>query len=171
MSYYRTRTYIAADWTGDSDAVERLQQWNNSDHWSLSFPDAHDLTQSYDTSLPCTIKKSLQERLNASKTFVLIVGEKTKLLTKGKCCFCSSYNSWTGSCARCHPIDNRSYITYECEKALEAGMKIIVLYNFATVYRDKCPDVLKYKGIHIPMCYFENGKYYWDYEAVKKALM
>ena len=27
---YRTRTYIAADWTGDSDAVKKLHQWNDS---------------------------------------------------------------------------------------------------------------------------------------------
>ena len=32
------------------------------------------LTQARDTSLPCSIKKSLKVRLDASKTFVLIVG-------------------------------------------------------------------------------------------------
>ena len=25
---YRTRTYIAADWTGDKDAVNQLTMWN-----------------------------------------------------------------------------------------------------------------------------------------------
>ena len=28
--YYRTRTYIAADWSGDYDAVEQLHKWNSS---------------------------------------------------------------------------------------------------------------------------------------------
>ena len=41
---YRTRTYIAADWDGDIDAVNALHNWNNGKKWSLSFTDAHDLT-------------------------------------------------------------------------------------------------------------------------------
>lgn len=28
--------------------------------------------------MPCSIKRSLRERLDASKTFVLVVGDKTK---------------------------------------------------------------------------------------------
>ena len=44
----------------------------------LSFVDAHELTQARDTSLPCSIKRFLRERLDASKTFVLVVGDKTK---------------------------------------------------------------------------------------------
>lgn len=54
--YYKTRTYIAADWSGDYDAVERLHKWNNSKYWSLSFTDAHDLMQARDNSLNCSIK-------------------------------------------------------------------------------------------------------------------
>ena len=45
---YRTRTYIAAEWDGDSDAVQQLHKWNDSNHFSLSFTDAHDLQQSRD---------------------------------------------------------------------------------------------------------------------------
>lgn len=29
---YRTRTYIAAGWTSDEDAVEQLKYWNNNKH-------------------------------------------------------------------------------------------------------------------------------------------
>ena len=54
---YRTKTYIAADWDDDHDAAERLHEWNESDYWGLSFTDAHDLQQSRDTSLFCSIKK------------------------------------------------------------------------------------------------------------------
>ena len=64
----RTKTYIAADWTGDSDAVEQLHKWNNSNYWSLSFVDAHELTQARDGSLNCSIKASLATRLDVSKT-------------------------------------------------------------------------------------------------------
>ena len=50
MSPYRTRTYIAADFDHDKDAVDQLYKWNNSKYWSLSFTDAHELHTSSDTS-------------------------------------------------------------------------------------------------------------------------
>lgn len=167
---YRTKTYIAADWTGDKDAVEQLHKWNDSDHWSLSFIDAHDLTQARDESLNCSIKASLRTRLDASKTFVLIVGENTKTLRSGGCQYCYSYNSWTRSCARGYSVDYRSYIEYECDKAVQDGLKIVVLYNAAIVNKSKCPDSVKNIGTHVAMCFFRDGKYYWDYQSVKAAL-
>lgn len=75
---YRTKTYIAGDWTGDQNLISNLKFWNENSYWGLSYDDAHELTQARDTSLPCSIKKSLKERLDASKTFVLIVGAHTK---------------------------------------------------------------------------------------------
>lgn len=167
---YRTRTYIAAEWDGDNDAVQQLHKWNNSNYFSLSFTDAHDLQQARDGSLNCSIKRSLAERLDASKTFVLIVGSNTKSVRSGSCQYCNSKNSWTGSCTRGNFVDNRSYIEYECEKAVRDGLKIVVLYNAATVDKSKCPDAVKYVGTHKAMCYYQNGQYYWDYQAVKSAL-
>ena len=57
---YRTKTYIAADWDQDEDAVNQLHKWNNSNHWSLNFHDAHEITKAKDSSLYCSIKSSLQ---------------------------------------------------------------------------------------------------------------
>lgn len=104
---YRTRTYIAADWDGDRDVVEQLHKWNDSNYWGLSFPDAHDLQQSRDSSLPCSIKSSLKKRMDGSKRFVLIVGDATDTVTKGSCQYCGSYDSGTSSCDRLHSIDYR----------------------------------------------------------------
>ena len=59
--HYRTKTYIAGDWTGDKTAIEQLYKWKNSDHWSFDFVDAHDLTQARDSSLNCSIKASLKK--------------------------------------------------------------------------------------------------------------
>lgn len=75
--YYRTRTYIAADWDGDKNAVDVLYSWNDNKYLALSFTNAHDLMQARDSSLNCSIKNSLKERMDASKTFVLIVGSNT----------------------------------------------------------------------------------------------
>ena len=32
------------------------------------------------------------------------------------------------------------------------------------------PDIVKNIGTHVAMCYYENGQYYWDYQAVKMLL-
>lgn len=171
-STYRTKTYIAGDWTGDQDLINQLYKWNNSDYWGLHFVDAHELTQARDTSLSCSIKSSLSERLNASKTFVLVVGSETMRLRKGSCVYCSSYNSYSRSCARNHSVDYRSFIEYECEKAVRDEMKIVVIYNYATVNKEKCPPVLRYKGTHVNGYYWaQDGKAYWNYKEIKKAIM
>lgn len=168
----RTKVYIAADWTGDSNAVSILRAWNDSEAWSLSFPDAHEMTQAKDDSLNCSIKKSLSLRLDASKTFVLIVGNKTKDLAAGGCQYCRSYNGWRGFCARGFTVDYRSYLQFECEKALRDRLKIVVLYNGVNVDRSKCPDTLSRHGVHVAMMYKcqLDGKYYWNYYAIKDAI-
>jgi hypothetical protein len=166
---YRTRTYIAAEWDGDKEAVKQLHAWNNSNYWGLSFGDAHDITQARDSSLNCSIKSSLATRFNASKTFVLIVGKNTKTARSGSCQYCSSYNSHQSSCTRGYSIDYKSYIEYECEKAVRDKLNIIVLYNAATVDKSKCPISVKDIGTHKAMRTYSNGSYSWDYQSVKDA--
>ena len=63
--------------------------------------------------MPCSIKRSLRERLDASKTFVLVVDDKTKDLS---CRYCVSYSPY-GACHRSGLVDHRSFIEYECEYA------------------------------------------------------
>ncbi len=168
---YRTKTYLAGDWTGDQDLISKLYEWNDSDLLTLHFLDAHELTQARDTSLPCSIKRSLAERLNASKTFVLIVGKQTDRLTKGACRYCSNYSSY-GTCRHEYSVDNRSYIQYECEKAIRNDLRIVVLYNYASVYKDKCPECLRYTGSHVNAYFMRSdGKKIWNYQAIKNALI
>lgn len=168
---YRTKTYIAGDWDHDKDAVDQIYKWKNGNKWNLDFHDAHELKQARDTSLPCSIKASLKARLDASKTFVLIVGDHTDSLTKGSCHLCGSYNSYLGYCARGYSVDKRSFIKYECDKAVEAGMKIVVLYNDISVDKSKCPAGVRNRGIHAPMVFkHTDGKLYWNYFSVKNAL-
>lgn len=34
---YRTRTYISGEWDCDSDAIDQIYKWNESDKWNLHF--------------------------------------------------------------------------------------------------------------------------------------
>lgn len=167
---YRTKTYLAAEWDGDHDAIEQLQKWNNSNFWSLSFTDAHDITQARDGSLNCSIKASLNTRLDASKTFVLVVGPNTKTVRNGSCQYCASYNSYHQRCHRGKPISYRSYIEHECDKAIRDDLKIVVLYNSTSVDRSKCPESIRYIGTHEAMVFRKGLDLYWDYTTVRDAL-
>ena len=168
--YYRTKTYLAGDWTGDSNAIETLKEWNRNNYLTLSFVDAHDFKSARDTSLNCTIKASLKQRMDMSKTFVLIVGKETKTLRAGSCRYCNSLNSYSHYCVRGYNVDYRSYIEYECDLAIKAGIRIVVLYNSTVVDKSKCPDSIKYQGVHIPMKCYKNGNLRWNYETIRNAL-
>lgn len=167
---YRNKTYIAADWDSDVNAVEILHHWNDSRHWSLTFHDVHEMKQAKDTSLCCSIKKSLRERMDESKRFVLIVGNNTTSVRKGSCQYCPSYCSSLRYCTRNRSTDFRSYVEYECEMALRDNISIVVLYKSARVDKSKCPPLLRNIGTHAPMCYRgDDGQLYWNYASVRKA--
>lgn len=168
--YYRTKTYLAGDWTGDSNAIETLKEWNRNNYLTLSFVDAHDFKSARDNSLNCTIKASLKQRMDMSNTFVLIVGNETKTLRAGSCQYCNSLNSYSHYCVRGYSVDYRSYIEYECDLAIKAGIRIVVLYNSTVVDKSKCPDAVKNLGVHIPMVYILNGVRRWNYKLVKQYL-
>lgn len=180
---YRTRTYIAGEWDGDSNAIEQIYIWNEGNKWSLDFVDAHKNQQCYDTSMPCTIKSSLSERMGRSKTFVLVVGNNTKSTRKGSCAYynCGNkrYNYYLGqySCdAAGKTYSSESFIDYECRLAYNAlqknEMKIVVLYNSASVDKSKCPDILRDVGTHEAMKSYNNAwlDYRYDYYKVKQAI-
>jgi len=162
---YRTRTYIAADWTGDKDAVEKLIEWKENKRLSLDFLDAHELSESSDDSLNCTIKKNCSGNLDRSKYFVLIVGDKTKELRAGYCSYCSKHKSCSYIRA------NKSYVEYECDYAVRNNLPIIVLYNSTSIDKSKCIDsVVNVAKVHAKMRYRDNNnKLDWDYQSVKKA--
>lgn len=173
---YRTRTYLAGDWDGDSNLINKIKEWNDNGYLALDFTDAHALTQARDGSLNCTIKNSLAWRMNASKRFVLIVGDKTDTVTSGSCQYCEDYKSFFQECNRKHSVDLRSYVKYECEIAARDyrsnKIKVVVIYNFMNVYKYKCPEAVRNIGIHIPGIICDsNGNKRFDYQAIKNAIM
>jgi hypothetical protein len=174
--YYRTRTYLAGDWEGDEDLIQTILGWKENGHLALDFSDAHELTQSRDSSLHCSIKKSLSSRLDASKTFILVVGEHTNTVTKGSCKDCRNYSSYFQSCGAGGYADYRSFVKYECEKAardaLEGKMRIVVIYNSLRVYKERCPEIIRNIGQHIPgKCCDAYGRVKPNYQVIKNAIM
>lgn len=180
---YRTKTYLAGDWDGDRDLIDKLHEWNDSKRLALNFNDVHDLTSSSDNSNNCSIKRSLRQRLNLCKTFVLIVGKYTKGLRSGSCALCSNYRKGLyGIAPYCYSsssnsIDYRSYVDYECEMALkdynEGKLKnIVVIYNgLLNVDKSRCPDCLKNIGVHIASDTIgADGTRRWDYQNIKNAI-
>ena len=161
-------TYIAADFDHDEKAVDILH-WMR-DQGYIHFYDAHELQQSYDSSLVCSIKKSLKYRLDNSYKFVLIVGDHTDLVTKGGCQFCNSYNSYNYACKKGHSVDYRSFIKFECDKAVEEGLIVVVLYNSWKIDKNLCPEAVRTKGTHQQMWKLgTDGRYHWDYEGIARV--
>ena len=151
----RTKTYIAADWDNDKDGVDTLKYLLKKNNY-YDFHDAHDAQQSRDTSLYCSVKKSLSERLDMSRIFILIVGDKTNKLTKGCCYNCSNYNRCSNS------KSNKRYIEFECDKAANDGLTIFVLYKDTKINKEKCVESVRNIGYHLPMIYLNDWKQYWD---------
>lgn len=79
---YRNKTYIAFDGDTDIKYYDLMKARNANDGIDFNFFDAHQLQQCRDSSKEETIKRSLLERLNNSKMFILLIGEHTKHLTK-----------------------------------------------------------------------------------------
>lgn len=163
---YRTRTYIAADWENDYNAVKKLREWNNDNSLALSFVDAHEFSEcrSDDTN-NCNIKKNCSQNLDHSKYFVLIIGKKTKHLRAGYCCNCKSFEVCNNKYKT-----NKSFIEFECDYAIRNNLPIIVLYNSWKVDKSLCIEsVVNKTTVHEPMWKKINGENYWDYQRVKNA--
>ena len=164
---YRTKTYIAADWETDKDAVDILMHWNISNHWGLSFGDAHELSECRsDNTNNCNIKKNCSQNLDYSKHFVLIVGKNTKILRAGYCMYCKHYFN----CSYIYK-SNKSYVEFECDYAVRNSLPIIVLYNSTVVNKNLCIESVKNVALcHVPMK--KSTGYYqtdWDYQGIKRA--
>ena len=159
MAVRKIKTYIAADWDHDKDFIKILkkilkeiilEENSKGKDFKKKFTDIHEKIQISDDNPYCSIKKSLDERFERSKLFILIVGEHTNKLKKGICSFCKHYNKKRKTCSIDNDVDKRSYIKYECDKAIDKELKIIVIYKDYKVDRKKCPKILRDEEIHIP---------------------
>jgi hypothetical protein len=111
----RTRTYVAFDADTDIRMYYLMKAWKANDGIDFDFNNAHDLTTIREDSGEDAIKRSLRERMNNSKIFILLVGENTMHL--------------------------RKYVPYEIEIAQKANLPFIVvnLNGKRQIDRARCP--------------------------------
>lgn len=79
---YRNKTYICFDGDEDMHYYRLMTAWSENPKFSFEFHNAHDLNTARDSSQEESIKKQLRERFANSKLFVVLIGDKTRYLTK-----------------------------------------------------------------------------------------
>ncbi|HOR78355.1 MAG TPA: TIR domain-containing protein [Anaerolineaceae bacterium] len=79
---YRNKTFVSFDGDNDMHYYRLMQAWHQNDDFDFNFYNAHDINTARDSSQETSIKAQLAERMRNSKLFVLLVGERTRYLTK-----------------------------------------------------------------------------------------
>lgn len=123
---YRNKTYVAFDADNDIHYYRLMQAWKSNNHFDFNFHNAHDYNNIMSWSNEDTIKRRLRERMNESKIFTLLVGERTKFLYK--------------------------YVRWEIELALKQDLPIIVvnLNGRKSMDSNRCPAIIRDElAIHI----------------------
>lgn len=116
---YRNKVFVSFDGDNDIHYYRLMKAWKQNDRTDFNFYDAHDIKQARDTSLEVTIKRSLSDRLLNSKIFVILIGERTRYLTK--------------------------FVRWEMEQAISLGLPIIGvnLNGLRQQDSDRCPPIIK----------------------------
>lgn len=124
---YRNKAYVCFDGDKDIRYYRLMKAWHENENFDFAFYDAHDLMQARDSSSEETIKRSLRERLNNSREFIVLIGESTKNLTK--------------------------FVRWEMEVALKLGLPIIAvnLNGKNGLDSERCPAVIRDElVVHVP---------------------
>ena len=115
---YRNKTYVCFDGDEDIRYYRLMCAWRANDNFSFNFHDAHDLNTARDSSQEESIKRQLRERFANSKLLVVLIGEKTRLLTK--------------------------FVKWEMEVALRLGLPIIgVNLDGSRQKTSLCPSAIR----------------------------
>ena len=123
---YRNKTYIAFDGDEDMRYYRLMTAWKANDGFDLNFHNAHDLNSARDSSQEESIKRQLRERFANSKLFIVLIGEKTRHLTK--------------------------FVKWEMEVALRLDLPIVgVNINGSRTRDDRCPPTIRDQlAVYIP---------------------
>ena len=123
---YRNKTYICFDGDTDMNYHLLMKAWTDNDNMDFNFHNAHDLNTARDSSQEESIKRQLRERFANSKLFIVLIGEKTRYLTK--------------------------FVKWEMEVALRLDLPIVgVNLNKSRHQDDCCPPTIKDElAIYVP---------------------
>lgn len=124
---YRNKTYVSFDGDNDIHYYRLMQAWKQNDGIAFNFYNAHDLNTARDSSQEESIKRQLSERMRNSADFILLVGERTRYLTK--------------------------FVQWEIEQAAARNLPMIVvnLNGRRSMDRDRCPLAAQQTlAVHIP---------------------
>lgn len=112
------KTYICFDGDTDMDYYRLMTAWHANKKMSFEFQNAHDLNTARDSSQEESIKRQLRARFEHSRDFIVLIGQKTKNLTK--------------------------FVRWEMEVALKLGLPIIgVNLNGSRRKDDLCPAIIR----------------------------
>jgi hypothetical protein len=115
---YRNKTYVCFDGDTDMRYYRLMQAWTENEKFSFEFNNAHDLNTASDDSLEESIKRQLRIRFANSKDFIVLIGEKTKLL--------------------------RKFVRWEMEVAIKLDLPIVAVnLNGAKQNDDQCPSAIR----------------------------
>jgi hypothetical protein len=113
---YRNKTFVSFDGSNDMIYYRLMTAWKQNDGMDFSFYNAHDINTARDSSMEESIKAQLAERMRNSKDFILLVGERTRYLTK--------------------------FVAWEIEQAIRRALPIIVvnLNGRRSMDNERCPS-------------------------------
>lgn len=116
---YRNKTYVCFDGDNDIHYYRLMCAWKQNDNTTFNFYDAHDLNTSRDSSSEESIKYQLRERLKNTSVFIVLIGDRTRYLTK--------------------------FVKWEIEQSLRLNLPIIAvnLNGMRKKDEEKCPPLMK----------------------------
>ena len=123
---YRNKTYNCFDADSDIKYYYLMKAWKQNDNTDFNFYDAHDLNNIWAHSSEETIKRRLRERLKNTKTFIILIGERTRYLYK--------------------------YVRWEVEYAVDNDLPIISVNLNGSRCKDDnlCPPIIRDRlAIHV----------------------
>jgi hypothetical protein len=124
---YRNKTFVSFDADTDMHWYRLMKAWTQNDGIEFNFYDAHDINTARDSSQETSIKAQLAERMRNSKNFILLVGERTRYLTK--------------------------FVKWEIEQAISRDLPMIVvnLNGLRALDKTRCPQAAQSTlAIHVP---------------------
>lgn len=123
---YRNKTYICFDGDNDMHYYRLMTAWHANDNFTFNFHNAHDLNFARDSSQEESIKRQLRERFSNSKLLIVLIGDRTKYLTK--------------------------FVKWEMEVALKLNLPIIgVNLNGSKQQDNLCPPTIRDElAVYVP---------------------